>query len=95
MLSFNHTFVDMNTGLRKKRGKMTNNAFFEKTLENGKKHRDYKCHSRNKKNYLVSDPIYHATKIFTENFVGNTIENYLNAYEYTCRLFRTFNARIK
>ena len=43
-----------------------NNAVFEKTLENIRKHRDIKLVTiERKRNYLVSEPNYHTTKIFT------------------------------
>ena len=48
-----------------------NNAFFGKTTENVKKHRDIKLvtteRSRNK---LVSEPNYDTTKFFTENLLA-------------------------
>ena len=43
-----------------------NNAVFEKTLENIRKHRDIKHVTiERKRNYLVSESNYHTTKIFT------------------------------
>ena len=43
-----------------------NNAVFEKTLENIRKHRDIKLVTiERKRNYLVSESNYHTTKIFT------------------------------
>ena len=43
--------------------KLINNAFFGKTMENVRKHRDIKLVTTNRrKNYLVSEPIYHTTK---------------------------------
>ena len=42
-----------------------NNAVFEKTLENIRKHRDIKLVTiERKRNYLVSESNYHTTKIF-------------------------------
>ena len=47
---------------------MMNNAFFGKTMENVRKHRDIKLIStERRRNYLVSEPNYHITKLFTEN----------------------------
>ena len=47
---------------------MTNNATFGKTMENIRKHRDnifVKIEKR--RNYLMSEPNYYTTKIFTQN----------------------------
>ena len=47
-----------------------NNAFFGKTLENVREHRNIKLITRERKrNYLVSEPNYHSTKPFTENLL--------------------------
>ena len=47
-----------------------NNAFFGKTLENVREHRNIKLITRERKrNYIVSEPNYHSTKIFTENLL--------------------------
>ena len=43
---------------------------FEKTMENVRKHRDFKLITREKRrNYLVLEPNYHTTKFFTENLL--------------------------
>ena len=66
----------MTTDLRKKLKndfekdffKLMNNAVFEKTMENVRKHRDVKLITKERRrNYLVSEAIYHTTKFFTEN----------------------------
>ena len=44
-----------------------NNAVFGKTMGNVRKHIDIKLASR--RNYLVSEPNYHTTKIFTERLL--------------------------
>ena len=62
----------MNTKLRKesKNGfekdffKLMNNSVFGKTMENLRKHRDIKLVTTK----LVSEPNYHTTKPFSENF---------------------------
>ena len=42
-----------------------NNAVFGKTMENVVKHRNIKLEITNKmRNYLVSEPNYHTTKLF-------------------------------
>ena len=51
--------------------KLMNNAVFGKTVENVRKHRDMKLiTTEGRRNYLVSEPNYHATKIFTENLLA-------------------------
>ena len=69
----------MNTDLRKiaKKDfeksifKLMNNAVLGKTMENIRKHRDIKLVTTEKgRNYLVSEPNYHATKFFTENLLA-------------------------
>ena len=47
------------------------NAVFEKTMENVKKHRDIKLvTTERRKNYLVLEPNYHTTKFSTENLLA-------------------------
>ena len=47
------------------------NAFFEKTMENIRKHRDIKLVTTDKRrNQLVSEPNYHTTKYFSENLLA-------------------------
>ena len=69
-------YIDMNTDLRKKSKndfekdffKLMNNAVFGKTIENVRKHRNIKLVTReNRRNYLVSEPNYHTTKLLSEN----------------------------
>ena len=53
------------------RVKKMNNAFFGKTMENVRKHRDIKLVTTDKRtNQLVSEPNYHATKYFSENLLA-------------------------
>ena len=68
----------MNTELRKqakndkqKLYKLMNNSVFRKPMENVRKHRDIKLVITDKKrNQLVSEPNYHATKWFSENLLA-------------------------
>ena len=51
--------------------KLMNNAFFGKTLENVRKHRNIKLVTTEMtRNYLVSEPNSHTTKFFTENLLA-------------------------
>ena len=51
--------------------KLMNNSIFEKTMENVRKHRDIKLVTTDeKRNKLVSEPNYHTTKRFSENFLA-------------------------
>ena len=68
--------MNMNTDLRKKAKndfekysfKLMNNAVFGKTMENGRKNKDIKLvTTERRRNYLVSEPKYHTIKFFTEN----------------------------
>ena len=47
------------------------NAVFGKTMENVRKHRNIKLvTTERRRNYLVSEPNYHATKFFTEDLLA-------------------------
>ena len=68
--------MNTNTDLRKKAKndfekysfKLMNNAVFGKTMENGRKNKDIKLvTTERRRNYLVSEPNYHTIKFFTEN----------------------------
>ena len=72
-------YIDMNPQLRQKvrtsfgKGffKLINNAVFGKTTENVRKHRNIKLlTTERRKNYLVSEPNYHTTKFFIENWLA-------------------------
>ena len=62
----------MNTDLKKiKEVMLMNNAIFGKTMENVRQHRDIKLvTAERRRNYLVSEPNYHTTKLFTENLLA-------------------------
>ena len=48
-----------------------NNADFGKTMENMSKHRDDKLvTTERRRNYLVPEPHYHATKFFKDNLLA-------------------------
>ena len=52
-----------------------NNAVFGKFMENGRKYRDIKLVTTEKRrNYLVSEPNYHTTKFFTENVLATDMK---------------------
>ena len=72
-------YIDMNTKLRTEAKNkfekefliLMNNSVFGKTIENIRKHRDFKLLTTNKKrNWLVSEPNYHTTKCFPENLLA-------------------------
>ena len=51
--------------------RLMNNAFFGKTMENVRKHRDIKLVTTDKRiNQLASKPNYHTTKYFLENLIA-------------------------
>ena len=58
----------------KKKIQLMNNAFFEKTMESVRKHRDIKLVTTTRRNYLVSEPNYHTTKFFTENLLATKMK---------------------
>ena len=67
----------------------------EKKMEKLRKYRYIKLLTiERRRNYLVSEPNYHTTKIFTENLLAIEIKKNRDTYEQTC-LFRTFNTRTK
>ena len=77
-------YIEMNTELRKKAKnsfekyffKLMNNAVFVKPMENVRKHRDIKLVTTDKRrNNLVSEPIYHAIKCFSENLAAIEMKN--------------------
>ena len=53
-----------------------NNAIFWKTMKNVRKDRSIKlAKTERKKNYLVSEPNYHITKLFTEDVLAIEMRN--------------------
>ena len=71
--------IDMNTDLRKKANnyfekdffRLMNNPVFGKVVKNVRKHRDNKLVTMERRRiYLVSEPICHTTKFFTENLIA-------------------------
>ena len=74
----------MKTDLRKKAKndfekdyfKLMKNAVFGKTMENVRKHRVIKlATTERRRNYLVSEPDYHTTKLFTEELLVIEMKN--------------------
>ena len=72
-------YIDMNTEFRKNAKndfekdffKLMNNAVFDKTMENVRKHRDIKLVTTDtKRNKLVSEPNYHTAKWFSESLLA-------------------------
>ena len=52
-----------------------NSSVFGKTKENVRKHRDIKLVTTEmRRNYLVSEPNYHSTQIFSENLLAIEME---------------------
>ena len=73
------SYIDMNTKLRteaknafkKDFFKLMLNAVFGKTMDNVRKHRDIKLvTTKRRRNYSVSEPNYHITKLFSENLLA-------------------------
>ena len=79
----------MNTDLKKAKidfekdfFNLMNNAIFGKTIENERKHRDIKLvTTKRRKKYLVSEPNYHTTKLFTEHLLAKEMKKNRNTYE--------------
>ena len=63
-----------------------NDAVFGKTMENVRKHRDIKLVTTERRwSYLVSEPNYHITKVFTEDLLAiemNKTEIFMNKPVY-------------
>ena len=77
----------MSTDLRKKAKndfekdffKLMNTPVFGKTKQDVRKHRDIKLvTTERRRNYLASEPNYHTTKFFTENFLAIKMEKTRN-----------------
>ena len=75
--------IEMNTNLRKKaksdfgmeKFNFMNNAVFGKTMANVRKNREIKfVTTERRRNYLVAEPNYQATKIFTEYLLAIEME---------------------
>ena len=50
-------------------------AVFVKTMQNVRKHRDVKLvTTERRRNYMVSEPNFHATKFFTENLLSTEMQ---------------------
>ena len=59
-----------------------NNAVFERTMENARKHGDIKLvTTERRRNYLVSEPNYHTTKFFTEHLLAVEMKKNRDGYE--------------
>ena len=65
-----------------------NNAVFEKTMDNLRKHRNIKLvATERKRHYLKSEPNYHITAFFTENLLAKEMRKILmnEPVIYVCR----------
>ena len=52
-----------------------NNTVFGKTMENVRKHRDIKLITKERRRkYLVSEPIFHTSKFFTEYLLATEMK---------------------
>ena len=59
-----------------------NNAVFQKTTENVRKHKGIKLITTEiRKHYLVSEPNYHTTKFFTEKVLAKEMKKNRDNYE--------------
>ena len=96
-------YIDLNTELRKNAEndfdkdfyKITSNAVYGKTVENVRKHKIIKLvNNDTKRNKLVSEPNYHATKWFSENVLAIEMKKNINKDE-SAYMFRISNIIIK
>ena len=54
--------------------KLVNNSVLRKAMENVPKHRDIKLvTTEEERNYLMTEPTYHKTKFFSENFMSREL----------------------
>ena len=74
--------------------KLMNNAVFDKTMENVRKHRDINLVINDtKRNKLVSEPNYHTKKWFSGNLLAIEIRHFIQATKN--RIFKNLNLRKK
>ena len=63
--------------------KLMNNAVFGKPIESVRKRRDIKLVTTElRRNYLVSEPNYHATTFFSENLLAIEMRKKTNTHQY-------------
>ena len=63
--------------------KLMNNAVFQKTMENVSKHKDIKLvTTKARRNYLVSEPNYHAIIFFFFFFADNLLAIEIKKHMY-------------
>ena len=100
------SYIDMNTKLRNEAKnefekdffKLMNNSVFEKAIENVRKDRDIKLVTTEEQRIkLVSEPNYHTTKQFSENFLAierKKTKVKMNKPVYLIALKLTFSLKI-
>ena len=72
----------MNTDLRKKnKNNFEKETVFGKTMENLKNIDMKLVTTKRRRNYLVSEPNYHATKFFTEYLIAIEMRKKADTYE--------------
>ena len=68
--------IEAKTSFEKDFFNLINNTVFGKTIENVRKHKDIKFVTKERRrNYLISEPSYNITKVFTEYLLAIEIKN--------------------
>ena len=68
--------IEVKTSFDKDFFNLMNNTVLGKTVENVRKHKDIKFVTKERRrNYLISEPSYNITKVFTEYLLAIEIKN--------------------
>ena len=68
--------IEAKTSFEKDFFNLMNNTVLGKTVENVRKHKDIKFVTKERRrNYLISEPSYNITKVFTEYLLAIEIKN--------------------